>query len=330
MRCRPIRRLRWRWGKRLAVLNVCFGTKVNETLSKIISVLLSARLGESVGVQTDPYRIILELPRDVSPSVIIDTMRSMKAEGVESLVRLVLKSSSYLRWRFVFVAKKFGAIEKDADYRTVNFTRLAEAFEGTPLFEEAVRRVLWEDFDVEGTMDAVRRMEAGEISFEVTALSPIGRAGLQHSREMIMPQRADHSILMALKRRLEDESLHMSCLNCRTQWKMKPRNAPSNIVCLKCGGLMIAALAPYNREDIALLKKKEPTAEEVKEIRRLYKNASLVKEFGQRALMALAGRGIGPDTASRILSSLYDTEDEFLRDILTAETTYARTKRFWD
>jgi ATP-dependent Lhr-like helicase len=317
-------------GKRLAVLNVCFGTKVNETLSKIISVLLSARLGESVGVQTDPYRIILELPRDVSPSVIIDTMRSMKAEGVESLVRLVLKSSSYLRWRFVFVAKKFGAIEKDADYRTVNFTRLAEAFEGTPLFEEAVRRVLWEDFDVEGTMDAVRRMEAGEISFEVTALSPIGRAGLQHSREMIMPQRADHSILMALKRRLEDESLHMSCLNCRTQWKMKPRNAPSNIVCLKCGGLMIAALAPYNREDIALLKKKEPTAEEVKEIRRLYKNASLVKEFGQRALMALAGRGIGPDTASRILSSLYDTEDEFLRDILTAETTYARTKRFWD
>ncbi|HPT73722.1 MAG TPA: DEAD/DEAH box helicase, partial [Methanomassiliicoccaceae archaeon] len=317
-------------GKRLAVLNVCFGTKVNETLSKIISVLLSARLGESVGVQTDPYRIILELPRDVSPSVIIDTMRSMKADGVESLVRLVLKSSSYLRWRFVFVAKKFGAIEKDADYRTVNFTRLAEAFEGTPLFEEAVRRVLWEDFDVEGTMDAVRRMEAGEISFEVTALSPIGRAGLQHSREMIMPQRADHSILMALKRRLEDESLHMSCLNCRTQWKMKPRNAPSNIVCLKCGGLMIAALAPYNREDIALLKKKEPTAEEVKEIRRLYKNASLVKEFGQRALMALAGRGIGPDTASRILSSLYDTEDEFLRDILTAETTYARTKRFWD
>ena len=317
-------------GKRLAVLNMCFGTKINETLSKIVSVLLSARLGESVGVQTDPYRVILELPRDVAPAVIVDTMHSMKAEGVESLVRLVLKSSSYLRWRFVFVAKKFGVIEKDADYRTVNFTRLAEAFEGTPLFEEAVRRVLWEDFDVEGTMAAVRRMESGDISIEVTKLSPIGRAGLQHSRELIMPQRADHSILMALKRRLEDESLHMSCLSCRTQWRLKPRDAPSRIVCPKCGGLMIAALAPYNREDITLLKKKEPSAEEVKEIRRLYKNASLVREFGPRALMALAGRGIGPDTASRVLSSFYDNEDEFLRDILAAETTYARTKRFWD
>jgi len=317
-------------GKRLALLNVCFGTKVNETLSKIISVLLSARLGESVGVQTDPYRIILELPRDVAPSVILDTMRSMKAEGVESLVRLVLKSSSYLRWRFVFVAKKFGAIEKDADYRSVNFTRLAEAFEDTPLFEEAVRRVMWEDFDVAGTMEAVRRIESGEIALEVTRLSPIGRAGLQHSRELIMPQRADHSILMALKRRLEDEQLHMSCLSCRTQWRLRPKDAPSRIACPKCGGLMIAALPTYNRDAIALLKKKTPTEEETKEVRRLYKNASLVKEHGARALMALAGRGIGPDTAARILSSFYDTEDELLRDILSAEATYARTKRFWD
>jgi len=230
----------------------------------------------------------------------------------------------------VFVAKKFGAIEKDADYRSVNFTRLAEAFEDTPMFEEAVKRVLWEDFDVEGTMAAVRRIESGEIALEVMRLSPIGRAGLQHSRELIMPQRADHSILMALKRRLEDESMFMSCLNCRTQWRLKPKDAPTRIICPKCGGVMIAALAPYNRDAIALLRKKEPNAEEVKEVKRLYKNASLVKEYGPRALMALAGRGIGPDTAARVLSSIYDTEDEFLRDILTAETTYARTKRFWD
>lgn len=317
-------------GKRLAILNMCFGTKVNETLSKIISVLLSARLGESVGVQTDPYRIILELPRDIPSAVIIDTMRSMKAEGVESLIRLVLKTSTYLRWRFVFVAKKFGVIEKDADYRSVNFTRLVEAFEDTPLFEEAVRRVMWEDFDIEGAARAVKSIETGEVSLEVTRLSPIGRAGLQHSRELIMPQRADHSILMALKRRLEDETLHMSCLNCQTQWRLKPKDTPARVVCSKCGGRMIAALPAYNREAIALLRKKSPTKEEVKEIRRMYKNANLVREYGPKALMALAGRGIGPDTAARVLSSFYDSEDGLLRDILSAEMTYARTKRFWD
>ena len=317
-------------GKRLAILNMCFGTKVNETVSKIMSVLLSARLGESVGVNTDPYRIVIELPRDVRPDLIMETLRSIKSEGVESLIRLVLKSSSYLRYRFVFVAKKFGVIEKDADYRSVNFTKLAEAFEDTPLFEEAVKRVLWEDFDVPGTVEAMRKIENGEIEFKVTGLSPIGRAGLQHSRELIMPQRADHSILMALKKRLESETMSMSCLSCGTQWRMKPQDAPPRIMCPKCGGLMIAALLPYNKEDIGLIKKTKPTGEEVKEVKRLYKNASLVKEYGAKAMMTLSGRGIGPDTAARVLSGFYDSEDEFLRDILTAELTYARTKRFWD
>jgi ATP-dependent Lhr-like helicase len=243
---------------------------------------------------------------------------------------LVLKSSSYLRYRFVYVAKKFGAIEKDADYRQVNFTRLAEAFEDTPLFEEAIRRVLWEDFDIDGTVAAMRRIESGEITFQVMGLTAIGRAGLQHSRELIMPQRADHSILMALKKRLEAETMSMSCLSCQTQWRLKAQDAPERIVCPRCGGQMVAALLPYNREDIGLLKRSRPTEEESKEIRRMYKNASLVREHGRRAMVALAGRGIGPDTADRVLSSFYDSEDEFLRDILSAELNYARTKRFWD
>jgi ATP-dependent Lhr-like helicase len=48
--------------------------------------------------------------------------------------------------------------------------------------------------------------------------------------------------------------------------------------------------------------------------------------------MALAGRGIGPNTAARILRKQYlvDDEQEFLREILKAEINYARTKRFWD
>jgi ATP-dependent Lhr-like helicase len=46
--------------------------------------------------------------------------------------------------------------------------------------------------------------------------------------------------------------------------------------------------------------------------------------------VTLAGRGVGPDTAARVLSGFYDDEDEFLRDILSAEITYARTKKFWD
>jgi hypothetical protein len=54
--------------------------------------------------------------------------------------------------------------------------------------------------------------------------------------------------------------------------------------------------------------------------------------------MALMGRGIGPDTAARILRkhnpvSLKKSEEDeirFLRDIHKAEVHYARTRGFWD
>ena len=46
--------------------------------------------------------------------------------------------------------------------------------------------------------------------------------------------------------------------------------------------------------------------------------------------MALRSRGVGPDTAARILAMHYETEEEFLRALLGAEITYARTRRFWD
>ena len=51
---------------------------------------------------------------------------------------------------------------------------------------------------------------------------------------------------------------------------------------------------------------------------------------GCEAALWLAGRGVGPDSASRILRSMHTDEDEFLRDILSAEVLFARNKRFWD
>ena len=101
----------------MAILNMCFGTKVNETLAKILSVLLSARLGESVGVHTDPYRIVTRAAPGHQPPADHGHLESDPLRERGSLIRLVIKTSSYLRWRFVYVAKKFGAVEKDADYR---------------------------------------------------------------------------------------------------------------------------------------------------------------------------------------------------------------------
>ena len=173
-------------------------------------------------------------------------------------------------------------------------------------------------------------MADGTIQLSVSRMSPIGMEGISRSKELMQPMRADHSILMALKKRLENEVLFASCIRCQSQWRVRVANSPRRFICQNCGGNMVALLKEYDRDKIKLVKKPNPTDEERKEIMRINRNANLVNENGQRASMTLAGRGIGPDAASRILRTMYTDEDDFLRNILAAEVVYAKNKRFWD
>ena len=317
-------------GDRIVIVNCCFGSRVNETFGKIYSALLSARLGESVGVSTDPYRIILELPRNVEKKIIEETIRSIKPGTVEAWARKTILNSTYLRWRFVHVAKKFGIIEKGADHRYINFNRLFDLHKDTPAYNEAINMVLWEDLDIENAELAVRMMTEGKIKMEMCGVSHIGLEGITRSKELMQPVRADHSILMALKNRLEEEILYASCINCTNQWRVRVKDSPQRFKCSRCSGNMIALLKGYEKESIRNIKKQDRDEQEKKDALRVSRNANLVNEHGSRAAMVLAGRGIGPDGASRILRSMHSDEDEFLRDIMNAEIVYAKTKRFWD
>jgi len=315
---------------RMAIVNCCFGSKVNETLGKIYSALLTARLGESIGVTTDPYRIILELPRHVDRDTMMSTIRSVKPGTIEALSRMTILNSSFLRWRFVFVAKKFGIIEKEADHRFMNFTRLFEMHKDTPAYLEAIDKVLWEDLDIPNTEKVVSMIAKGEIELVTDRISKIGLEGITRSKELMQPVRADHSILMALKKRLEDEVLFASCMHCGSQSRFRVGDAPKKFRCPQCGGVMIAVLKNYERDTVKLLKEPALSKQEKQDLQKMGKNANLVFEQGQRAVIVLAGRGIGPDTAARILRTLHSDEDEFLRDIMNAEILFAKNKRFWD
>ena len=324
------RRVTLEVGKGLLVLHACFGSRVNETLGQLLSSLLSARFGQSIGVQTDPYRVALQVPRTVTPEMVLDILRPADPASLEPLLRVILKRSAYLRWSFIYVAKKFGVIRRDVDWESINLQRLLETYEDTPLFEEVLDKVFWERMDLPRTAEVLRRMTAGEIEVVVTKLSPLGLAGVERGMLVIAPQKADHATLMALKKRLESETAHLACLNCLGMWRSMPRELPAKVHCPTCSGSMVAALGPFEREKARLLRKEKMSREERAEVKRLYMNASFVSSHGRKAVIALVARGVGPDTAARILRGFHKDEEEFLKDILAAELTYARTKRFWD
>src|SRR2546423_1816521 len=312
------------------IVNACLGSKVNETLAQLISSLVSARFGQSVGLQTDPYRIVLEVPRSVNPQQIVEILRPEDPDALEPLLRVILKNSAFLRWAFVYVAKKFGALRRDVDWESVSIPRLLKTFENTPLFEEVLDKVFWERMDIPRTVDVLRKIRAGEIEVVVTRMTPVGRAGLEGGRLLVTPSKADHATLMAVKARLEKESATFLCLNCKMSWRDTVRELPMKIRCQRCEALMVAVVAPYEKDKVAKLDFGGTDKESRSKAKRLFTNASLVMAHGKKAVVALMARGVGEDTAARILRGYHETEEDFLRDLLAAEITYARTKRFWD
>ncbi len=64
--------------------------------------------------------------------------------------------------------------------------------------------------------------------------------------------------------------------------------------------------------------------------KRVYKNSNLMFLYVRIAVIALAARGVCPDTASRIIHKLRVSEDEFYADIFGAERNYVQTLRFWN
>jgi len=322
----------------IVVINACFGTKVNETIGRLISAMLAQSIGESVGINSDAYRINLEIPGKIPVDRIKDILLKTKPETLWYLINTILRNSTYIRWQLVHVARKFGAIRKDFDYKNVGVKKLFTLFENSLVLSEALDKIIWERMDIENSQQVLKDIQNGEIDICVQRLSPISVAGFETIRGLMVPQRADRSILMALKKRLEDTDITLVCTNCNHKWSSTVRRVDSKPKCSNCGAIKIVVLRRYNRDLSKILTKKERTSEENREIKRLHKNASLVLNYGKTAIMALMGRGIGPDTAARILRRYNKTELEksdelqikFLRNILKAELNYARTRGFWD
>ena len=317
------------------IINACFGSRVNETLGRALASLASARFGASVGIRTDPYRIMLEMPRRVSPDGVIEMLRSLDPESLPSFMRLVLRRSPILRWQLFHVARKFGIIERGADHRRVGLGRLMDSFEGTVLMREVVDKVLHEKMDVEGAQWVLRAVREGRIALSASGLSPIGLLGQQSIRELVAPDRASEAIITAMRHRLEDERVVLACTACGSHRKKVMREvSDADLKCPRCGSVMLAALHPRSADDdLALLRARRSggldEAEEAR-VKRLLTNANLVWGHGRRGIMALCARGVGPAKAGKVLAMRYPTEEEFLKALLAEEVLYARTKRFWD
>ena len=311
------------------VCNVCGGHKANEALARGLSVLLSARYGTTVGIEVGAYRFLLRLPENVRALEVQETIAGLEPAHLPGVLKLALKRTALFKWKLVQVAKKFGAIDADADYERFSIHRLISLFDETVIADEAYRELFSDYMDVDAAQEILSAVRDGRIALVVGGLSPIGSEGLSSSRDMVPPPLIDQAVIATLMRRLEKEDVVLFCMHCR-KWKSRTvvERVPDRPQCPLCNARLIAALKPWDEQFIPAMRKKNMSEEERAIEIRFLRNANIVLSSGKKAVTALAAKGVGPEAASRILATLAEG-DAFYREILKAERNYVRTHRFW-
>lgn len=330
---------------RLAIFGSCFGTRTNETLATATAGLLTARLGAKVDLlSVEPTWFLLGLPVAVGSDVLRQAF-CIPSDHLEGLIERLVPAGLDYRYTFLTVARKFGALPPSVDPRDLRrVDPLLEQTREGPLGEETLEKTLYDRYDVPHARLVLERIASGALGVLEAPPSARTDGALARLRWRVLPDTPPPTLLKAIEERLRQELLMLVCLRCgfsrATSAARYAREHGSP--CRVCHGSLSAVLSPRREEEIrtvtnyAKRKRKgrgparNPPENLTPVVRAAYTTAELLSNYGEKALLALAGRGIGPETARRLLARLYRSPSELVGEILKAERSYARTRAFWD
>lgn len=295
----------------LVVIHACFGTRINESLSRVYAGKLSRLIGESVIAVADPYRILVKLPYPVKQEHIVRTFRELR--NVRASLEEALEHSSLLKFKFLHVGRMFGLLSEDA----VIGSRFIQALRHSVVYEETLRSIFFRYFDAEGAESALESIRSGKLRLLTDVRGkPSYFAGIGLERvsggESVGAFEPRERIVSAFRENALSRTLRLKCLNCGASRFMHLAGAPETVKCHKC-----------NEQALALVDREGESRHDMEF------SAGLIRAYGKRALIALSTYGIGPQTADRLLKRLHKTEEAFYLDLIEAQKLFVKNKKYW-
>ncbi|MFB3888530.1 MAG: DEAD/DEAH box helicase [Candidatus Bathyarchaeia archaeon] len=331
---------------RYLIVHACFGETVNRTLAGIFDSVLSAR--EIItGWWADGYRILIETPRKVTPLELQGmpaTLFHLTDKDVDEAWQKYVNAKFPFAYKMKFVAERFGALPRGKTMSYERQAKLRASFENTPIYDETLREAMLEKADLPRAKQIIHGVQARKIAVSTLYRSekptPLAYHILsQYSdiSELMAPERVLLSNIDRMKNSIEARMATLLCMNCG-QWtaQVRVKNLPEEPNCERCGSRLLTLLYPsqdLNRLKEDLRKRREGKTladEELKELTQARRKADLVLSYGKQAVRALMVKGVGPETASRILGKMHPNEEEFYMDLLKAKIQYLRTREFWE
>lgn len=322
--------------RNMLVIHSVFGSKVNNTIASLLSTILSSQLGYVVESRSDAYRIMLtssaRLVQGKFEAVLSDIY------DLEPVIIAAMTGTHNINWKVWTVAKRFGMISREAVYDKKVARMIYDRYSKTPVSAESIRELVHDKYDVAQTQNVLDGIKEKKIKIhwlEVTEFSDLAKTIIEHSGKMAgaMPLSVEKGVIELVKERLEKTRHRLVCIRCG-KWErvMETKDVPEELSCPSCKSRLITATYWSDDEMSRVIRTRlsggKLTAEQNHKFERAWKVASLVNNFGKKAIVVLSGHGVGADTAARILRNYVD-EEQVYKNIYEAERQYVITRGFW-
>ncbi len=323
------------------IVHAHFGSLTNRALAQLIGHFLSEQTGYSVVIQHDPYRIFVNTMGAANADRIMalfEEMKSMDELEIRDMLTNVIVKTWLFKRRMVHVARRFGALKKWVDLSKVTLQKLIKSFEGTAIYEEAVKETFTKDLNLErmiGVLNAV-----GKSEIEVTKLdtegvaTPVARVGIERvsmKTDLIPPERMKLILVESARARLLHEVRTFVCANCWEYLEMvRMKDLPEKPLCPRCGSSRLGMLRKEEGIVQSLVDKggEKLTKVEKKMKERVVKTARLMTAYGKPAAVALSGRKLRFSEVKGILNEEKTLSNRFFELVMEAERN-ALKRRFW-
>jgi ATP-dependent Lhr-like helicase len=328
------------------VVHACYGEVVNRTLGAIFDAILSDQ--ELItGWWNDGYRILIEASRKIEQETLAKLptiLFGLTPEDVDKAFNDYLKARFPFSYKMKFIAERFGALPRGKTMGPERLSELPGRFAKTPIYEETIRETMLEKVDMPTVKKIMQSVKEGKTKVSTLPRlqkpTPLGYrilAKYVEVPELMAPERVLLTNIERMKQSIQARRPSLLCLNCgHHSEEIRLRELEDKLVCRKCGSGLLADLHPIQDPKMLIdilrrrLKGKELSQEELDQLMHARRTADMVLSHGKKALIAFQVRGVGPETAFRVLSKMHPNDDDFYMDLLKAKIQFLRTRQYWE
>ncbi|MDE1849228.1 MAG: DEAD/DEAH box helicase [Candidatus Micrarchaeota archaeon] len=317
------------------IIYAALGTLANGLMAKIIGTIASWESGSKINCKATPYAIIMDCSMAARRPDMKRLFARLSGIKPDEYVSFVVGTDLF-RYKFVQTAKAIGIVSKDSDVTRSTATRIVNFYKDSIVFDDVLRDVKKNYVDEAAVARFIRELGEGAIAVEYAK-----RAGSPLSQELLRSVYWNAEFLSqgygkddAINRLLEEsrgKKILMLCTFCGLSFHNEIGDYPEKrILCGFCRSPMVVRYKdPYNEAVQKKLKDKVLSAGEKRAYADAVRESGLISSYGDRALIALSTYGIGLETAARVLKFVRKDYKMFFIDILEAQKSFVKNRKYW-